>query len=176
MVLEKGSFELNLKLFKLKAELSDIDRQCAWELYTELSTRRAVTGKVNDKKCKDFDGEIYAESFDSVYRFFQESRGIMRKFPVGRLSISQQNHLGALVSRMMQDVLRPFLERWQGQYRHWWENESDRNLSPFERQAQFPAIEDMLKDWTNLRWMMRHVQTKILDAYSLADVDKRKGG
>jgi hypothetical protein len=173
MILEKGSFELDLKLIKLKADLSDIDRQCAWELYTELSTRRAITGKLGDKKCKDFGGEIYAESLDSVYRFFQESRTIMRKFPVGRLSLSQQNHLGALVYRMMQDVLRPFLERWQGQYRHWWENESDKTLSPFQRQSAFPSLEKMLVDWTNLRWMMRRLQTKLLDVYKLVDIEKK---
>lgn len=173
MILEKGSFELDLKLIKLKAELSDADRQCAWELYTELSTRRAVTGKLNDKKCKDFTGEIYVESLDSVYRFFQESRAIMRKFPVGRLSANERNHLGALVYRMMQDVLRPFLEKWHGQYRHWWENESDKTLPPFQRQIAFPAHDEMLKDWTNFRWMLRRVQTKLLDVYKLIDVDKK---
>lgn len=173
MVIEKGSFELDLKLFKLKADLSDTDRQCAWELYTELSTRRAVTGKLGDKRCKDFGGEIYVESLDSLYRFFHESRAIMRKFPVGRLSLDQQNHLGALVYRMMQNVLRPFLEKWHGQYRHWWENESDKKLSPFQRQETFPKLKEMLDDWTSVRWMMRHVQSKLLDVYKLVDVDKK---
>ena len=170
MILEKGSFELDLKLIKLKADLSDIDRQCAWELYTELSTRRSVTGKLSDPKCKDFGGEIYVESLDSLYRFFQESRSIMRKFPVGRLSLDQQNHLGALVFRMMQDVLRPFLEKWHGQFRHWWDNESDNNLPPFARQATFPKHEDFLRDWTNLRWMMRRVQKRLVEVYKLVDV------
>jgi len=170
MILEKGSFELDLKLIKLKADLSDIDRQCAWELYTELSTRRAVTGKWSDPKCKDFSGEIYVESLDSLYRFFQESRLIMRKFPVGRISLSQQNHLGALVYRMMQDVLRPFLEKWHGQYRHWWENESDKNLPPFVRQAAFPSREDFLRDWTSLRWMMRRVQKRLMEVYKLVEI------
>lgn len=170
MILEKGSFELDLKLIRLRADLSDIDRQCAWELYTELSTRRAVTGKLSDPKCKDFNGEIYVESLDSLYRFFQESRSIMRKFPVGRLSLSEQNHLGALVFRMMQDVLRPFLEKWHGQFRHWWENESDKTLPPFQRQALFPNHDDFLKDWTSLRWMMRRVQRRLVEVYKLVDV------
>lgn len=170
MILEKGSFELDLKLIKLKADLSDIDRQCAWELYTELSTRRAVTGKLSDPKCKDFGGEIYVESLDSLYRFFQESRSIMRKFPVGRLSLGQQNHLGALVFRMMQDVLRPFLEKWHGQFRHWWDNESNNSLPPFARQVTFPKHEDFLRDWTNLRWMMRRVQKRLVEVYKLVDV------
>lgn len=170
MILEKGSFELDLKLIKLKADLSDLDRQCAWELYTELSTRRAITGRLTDPKCKDFTGEIYVESLDSIYRFFQEARAIMRKFPVGRLSADQQNHLGALIFRMMQDVLRPFLEKWHGQYRHWWENESDKDLPPFQRQVAFPVCEEMLRDWTNLRWMMRRVQKQLAKTYKLVEV------
>lgn len=173
MILERGSFELDLKLVKLKADLSDLDRQCAWELYTELATRRAVIGKVSDPKCKDFEGEIYVESLDSLFRFFQEARAIMRKFPVGRISINLQNHLGALVYRMMPDVMRPFLEKWHGQYRHWWEHESDKSLMPFARQAAYPKRDDFLHDWTNVRWMMRHVEKKLIQVYKLVDVNAK---
>ena len=97
----------------------------------------------------------------------------MRKFPVGRLSIDQQNHLGALIFRMMQDVLRPFLERWHGQYRHWWENDSDKTLPPFQRQVAFPKHDEFLQDWTNLRWMVRHVQKKLVQVYKLVDITKK---
>src|SRR5262249_26057477 len=82
--LTKGSFSLNLGIVKLGGDLSDDDRQCAWELYTELSTRVAVTGKADDPDCVQFGGELYIESLDSLYNFFWEARGIMRKFPVGR--------------------------------------------------------------------------------------------
>ena len=173
MILEKGSFELDLKLIKLKADLSDMDRQCAWELYTELATRRAVVGKVSDPKCNNFEGEIYVESLDSLFRFFSEARAIMRKFPVGRISIKLQNHLGALVYRMMQDVLRPFLEKWHGQYRHWWEHESDTSLPPFERQAAYPKREEFLRDWTSVRWLMRHVEKRLIQVYKLVDVNTK---
>ena len=37
--IKEGSFELDLGLVKLGAKLSDDDRQCAWELYTEIVTR-----------------------------------------------------------------------------------------------------------------------------------------
>lgn len=170
MILEKGSFELDLKLFKLKGDLSELDRQCAWELYTELATRRAVIGKVGDPKCKDFEGEIYVESLDSLFRFFQEARAIMRKFPVGRISLDQQSHLGALVYRMMQDVLRPFLEKWHGQYRHWWKHGSNQALAPFHKQATYPKRDEFLRDWTSVRWMMRQVEKKLIQVYKLIDV------
>ena len=46
--LTKGSFSLNSGIVKLGGDLSDDDRQCAWELYTELSTRAAVIGMVEE--------------------------------------------------------------------------------------------------------------------------------
>ena len=91
--IKEGSFELDLGLVKLGAKLSEDDRQCAWELYTEIVTREAVVGKRRDETCEDFSGELYAESLDSLYNFFRESGGIMRKFPVGKLKESKQEHL-----------------------------------------------------------------------------------
>lgn len=171
-VLTKGSFTLNLGIVRLAAELSDDDRQCAWELYAELSTRTAVSGKTLDDECSDFSGELYIESLSSLYNFFQESRSIMRKFPVGKIEKSQKNHLGIMISRMMKDVLRPFLEKWQVMYRHWWENGSNPRLSPIDRQKEFPSLEDFLNDWSSVRWLMRQLQMELSYTYQLVDVGK----
>jgi hypothetical protein len=43
----KGDFSLDIGFVKLGAELSDEDRQCAWELYTEIATRVAVVQLAN---------------------------------------------------------------------------------------------------------------------------------
>lgn len=169
-ILSKGSFTLNLGLVKLTGDLTDDDRQCAWELYTELSTRVAVTGKPGDPECNNFDGELYIESLNSLYNFFQEARKIMREFPVGRISVDQKDHLGILISRMMENILRPFLEKWHVNYRHWWENSSNPRLSPFDRQSEYPSITEFLADWSAIRWLMRVVQTELVKAYSLIDV------
>ena len=67
--LTKRTFSLNLGIVQLDGELSDDDRQCAWELYTELSTRIAVTGKSKDRQCTNFDGELYIESLLLLYSF-----------------------------------------------------------------------------------------------------------
>lgn len=173
-VLNKGSFSLNLGIVQLGAELSDDDRQCAWELYTELSTRVAVTGKCSDTDCKDFQGELYIESLESLYRFFQEARIIMRQFPVGRIHGDNRNHLGVMINRIMEQVLRPFLEKWQVKYRHWWENESNPRLSPIERQKEFPELDDFLKDWSAVRWLMREVQKELVTVYKLFEVGGHK--
>lgn len=165
--LTKGSFSLNLGIVQLTGELQDDDRQCAWELYTELSTRVAVTGKPTDPDCSDFSGELYIESLHSLYLFFQEARGIMRKFPVGRLSIENDKHLGVTVSNMLSEVLRPFLEKWQIKFRHWWETESNPRLPPIDRQKEFPESDEFLSDWASVRWLMKEVQKELVETYSL---------
>lgn len=172
--LTKGSFTLNLGFVQLGGELSDDDRQCAWELYTELSTRVAVTGKCNDSDCTNFDGELYIESLTSLYTFFQEARSIMRKFPVGKITGDNKQHLGVMISRVMDDVLRPFLEKWQVYFRHWWENESNPRLNPIERQKEFPELTNFLSDWSSLRWLLRELQKEIVNVYSLVEVGAQK--
>lgn len=168
--LTKGSFSLNLGIVQIGGELAEEDRQCAWELYAELSTRVAVTGKSDDPDCVDFGGELYLESLNSMYSFFQEARGIMRRFPVGRLSTNQNNHLGVMISRVITDVLRPFLEKWQSEYRHWWEYQSNPRLAPQERQAEYPRLKEFLDDWAAVRWLMRELQKELVRVYDLVDV------
>ena len=43
--IEAGSITFDIGFLKIGADFQEPDRQCAWELYAELSTRVAVTGK-----------------------------------------------------------------------------------------------------------------------------------
>jgi hypothetical protein len=169
--IKEGSFELDLGIVKLGAKLSEDDRQCAWELYTEIVTRVAVVGKRCDPTCEDFSGELYAESLDSLYNFFRECRGIMRKFPVGKLKESRQEHLGALINRVLNDVFRPFLEKWSGQFRAWWTTAKNETGSPYEIQDKFPKVKDFLTDWRDLRRVMRKVEETLRDQYKLIPLE-----
>ena len=90
-VIKKGNFSIDIGFIKIGADFEESDRQCAWELYTELATRVALTGKPKDPDCTDFGGEVYAESLSSLYTFFSEARKIMRQFPVGALHARKQH-------------------------------------------------------------------------------------
>lgn len=172
-VFTKGNFSIDLGFVKLGADFTEDDRQCAWELYTELATRVAVTGKPKDPDCTDFSGEVLAESLSSLHSFFGEARKIMRQFPVSSINAKGvENHLGALVHRAMRDVLRPFLETWQADYRFWWENVSDKSLSPFERQKAYPKFKEMIYQWSDVRAIMRAIQDVLVEQYKLIDVTK----
>ena len=145
-------------------------RQCAWEFYVELSTRRAVTGKPNDPH--DFRGEIYVESFDSLYALFGEARNIMRRIPVE--SMNPLNPLCPcllpdLMCHALKNVIRPFLESWQADYRFWWDRVSDKFLTPFERQTFYPKRDEMLAYWGKAREEMQAIQQKVNSIYILGD-------
>lgn len=168
---EEGEIEFNVGIVKLKGKLKDIDRQCAWELYAEIATRVAVSGKRNDPECKNFDGELLIESLTSLYNFFQECRLIMRKFPVGRIKYNNQKHLGCVIHDLLAKVLRPFLEKWQVSLRTWWESEESQDLTPFERQQKFPHYEDLLKDWSEIRKVVRKLERTLVVEYKLVDLE-----
>lgn len=170
-VLKKGNFSINLDIFKIGGVLSDDDRQCAWELYTEIVTRLAVHGRsVSEGSIKEqFKGELYTESLDSLYSFFQEMRGIMRKFPVGKIGFSDKYHLGKFICSIINDILRPFLERWQGDFRYWFDVAS-RNRpddSPFIIQDDYPEIDAFLENWASLRSIMQSVAQTLAKEYQL---------
>lgn len=167
---KKGNFTLDLKFVKLGVELSEEDRQCAWELYTEIITRVAVVGQWHDAQAKNFSGEVYADSLNSIYKFFQETRAIMRKFPVGKIEEIEQDHLGVLIQRILTDVLRPFLEKWQAKYRSWWEQQDRTGKDSFVIQAEYPERTAFLEDWRNVRLLMRQVALKLCKSYKLKPV------
>lgn len=169
--LKEGAFTIDFGVVKLSGKLSEQDRQCAWELYTEIVTRVAVCGKRRDETSADFTGEIVAESLASLYSFFKEARQIMKAFPVGKLKEKNQNHLGILIHDLLADVLRPFLEKWQADYRAWWECQDKSSLSWFEVQNRYPRHGELLDDWTHLRRLMRKLEHRIRDEYKLQRID-----
>lgn len=158
---------VDLKIFKLTGKLTDADRQAAWELYVELSTRTALVGKHDDAHALDFAGEVWAESLDSMHEFFGRARAIARSYPVGRIRDPRQQHLGVVTHRLLSQVLRPFLERWQARYRWWWETRADPALEPFERQRAYPERDGLIRDWTVVRRALRGFQAHIADTYQL---------
>lgn len=169
--LTEGSLTFDFGIVKLTGKLSEQDRQCAWQLYTEIVTRVAVSGKRHDETSADFNGEVLVESLSSLHSFFQEARAIMKDFPVGKLEEKQQCHLGTLIHNLLADVLRPFLEKWQADLRSWWESQ-DKSGSWFEVQKKYPRHEELLRDWIQLRKVMRRLEHKLRDAYKLHCVDR----
>src|SRR5687767_12866851 len=97
-VFKGGNVSLNLGILQVTGDFSDEDRQCAWELYTELRTRGALHHHSSSRK------ELMIEVFDSLYEFFREARAIMKRFPVGHLG-TEAYHLGYLIDDLLNEYL-----------------------------------------------------------------------
>ncbi|MCB1739800.1 MAG: hypothetical protein KDK91_05480 [Gammaproteobacteria bacterium] len=171
-VFSKGSFSLNLGLVSVGGEIDESDRQCAWELYCELISRVAVVGKLDERGADSFEGEVLDQSLQSLYAFFQEARGLMRRYPVGRLRVGarREAHLGYFIAGLVEHVLRPFLEKWQASYRFWWAQQSNAELAPFERQAEYARIDELQADWARLRQFCRDTSDALVQTFELPDV------
>jgi hypothetical protein len=169
--LSEGNFSIDFGIIKLGGKLTEQDRQCAWELYTEIVTRVSVTGKRIDESCTDFSGELLMESLDSLYSFFQETRQIMKKYPVGKINENNQKHLGVLMNDILNNIMRPFLEKWQVDYRVWWERQNANTISIYKIQKKYPKYNELIKDWIYLRKIMRNIEMKILQNYKLRQVN-----
>ena len=154
-----------LNFTKLGDDYQELDRQFAWELYTELSTRVAVTGKANDSTCVSTDGELWFESFASLLAFCKELRVLLRSYPAQHSKGIP--HLGNLLLEITRVVLNPFLDKWRVDYLHWWEYASDTTKPPAQRQLEYPKREDMLVGWRELKMTMRAVQETVLKKYKL---------
>lgn len=172
-VFSKGSFSINLGIASIGGEFDEADRQCAWELYCELVSRVAVIGKLNADGEQVFVGERYDQSLDSLYAFFKEARGLMRRYPVGRIGRDKpETHLGFFVAALLETVVRPFLEKWQAGYRHWWERARARQpeASPFEVQQGYPRVAELQADWSALRTFCREAALELTQTFALPDV------
>ena len=157
--------QLSLQFNKLGPDYEEYDRQFAWELYTELATRVAVTGKASDPTCTNMDGELWSESFSSLLAFCKELRVLLRTFPA--VHAKEQTHLGGLLINITKVVLNPFLDKWRVDFLHWWEYTSDKTKAPLQRQNMYPRAQDMLVEWRQLKMTLRAVQDTLEKAYKL---------
>jgi hypothetical protein len=172
-VFSKSSFSINLGIVSIGGELSEEDRQCAWELYCEMVSRVAVVGKQDERGELVFTGEVYSQSLDSLHAFVHEARALMRRYPVGRVPVGgADNHIGFFIAALLELVVRPFQEKWQAVYRHWWESadRDGRAPSPFALQKGFPELQSMLADWRDLRRFCRAAARELTITFRLPDV------
>ena len=95
----------------------------------------------------------------------------MRKFPVGSIKDPNQIHIGIFINRILAKVLRPFLEKWNAKYRHWLSQNMKPEFSPYEVQESYPDKAAFLKDWSDVRLIMRDAETQLTKQYKLVPLD-----
>lgn len=148
--LSKGfrQFEINEAEFglgnhKIKVKPNIIDKQIAYKIWVELSTRKIglPIGLEND---------VISEVYDSWYSFFGVTRELIKEVPVSRLSRSDTDKIIRLSIEVLNIGVRAHLTTWQAKFRRWYEKEcsfsSNDNLSPQEIQKKFPKYNELSSD------------------------------
>lgn len=130
---EIDSAQLGLGDHKVTFKPNALDRQIAYSIWVELSTRK-IGLPIN------LDDDVIVEIYDSWYAFFGVTRELIKDIPVSKVRNDSTSKIITLSIEVLNEGLRPHLTKWQARYRSWYERELDKkaDASPQELQKRFP--------------------------------------
>jgi len=139
--LDEAEFGLGDQKFKLK--INDDDRQIAYKIWVELSTRKIGLPI-------DLEHDVITEVYDSWHTFFSVTRELIKDVPVRKYRRDSTEKIVRLSIEVLNEGLRPHLTRWQARFRRWYERASGETdfvkISPQEIQQQFPHFQELADD------------------------------
>lgn len=124
--------------------ISNQERIAAWQLYVQLKTRKAAL---------PFDSryDLIIEILDSLYDLVDITRDLISHLPPPEANGAA---LSDLMLRVLNDGLRPFLTRWQANFRRWWDfaaqETSALNDSPQAVQRRYPDFDGLTEDLVDM--------------------------
>ena len=137
---EFDSAEFGLENAKVTLRPNDTDRQIAYQIWVELSTRKIGLPI-------DLEHDVIAEVYDSWYSFFSITRELLKDVPVRKFRRTDTAKIIDLTIAVLNDGLRPHLTKWQARYRRWYEpafrREEHIDLSPQEVQRGYPKYTEL---------------------------------
>jgi hypothetical protein len=138
---EFDGVELGSGNHKISFRPNNVDRQIAYSIWVELSTRKVGLPI-------DLDDDVISEVYDSWYAFFGVTREMIKDVPVSKINKDSTTKIINLSIDVLNEGLRPHLTKWQARYRHWYEFRMTEkaDISPQELQKNFPSYEDLSKD------------------------------
>ena len=97
---------------KLRLKPNMTDRQVAYAIWVELSTRKIGLPV-------DFDHDVIVDIYDSWYDFFTVTRDLVKSIPVNKVRQKSTQSIVELSIEVLNEGLRPHLTKWQARFR-WW--------------------------------------------------------
>jgi hypothetical protein len=138
---ELDGAEMGLGDHKLSFKPNNTDRQIAYSIWVELSTRKIGLPI-------DAEDDVISEVYDSWYAFFSVTREMIKDIPVSKVRGKSTSQIIDLSVEVLNEGLRPHLTKWQARFRHWYERQMDNksDASPQEVQKDFPAYDELVAD------------------------------
>lgn len=138
---EIDSAELGVGDYKVSFKPNDLDRQIAYSIWVELSTRKIGLPI-------DVEDDVISEVYDSWYSFFEITRDLIKDVPVSKVRHDSTGKIIELSIEVLNEGLRPHLTKWQARFRHWYEVQMEKkeDASPQELQRRFPEYDALCAD------------------------------
>lgn len=154
--------EIGVGKSKLRFKPNATDRQVAYAIWVELSTRKIGLPI-------DFDNDVIAEIYDSWYNFFSVTRELVKSVPATKVRRDSTQAIIKLSIEVLNEGLRPHLTHWQARFRHWYERElkkydeadSEEVLDPQQIQAKFPQYDALKADMERVNRALERYRAKM---------------
>lgn len=135
--------EIGLGDQKITLRPNDVDRQIAYKIWIELSTRKIGLPI-------DLEDDVITEIYDSWYAFFGITRELIKEVPVSKFRRKDTEKIIRLSMDVLNSGVRPHLTKWQARFRRWYEHEINNaekiSVAPQEVQTEFPMFDDLKDD------------------------------
>jgi hypothetical protein len=139
--------ELGIGAGKITLKPNDTDRQVAYQIWVELSTRKIGLPI-------DLNNDVVAEIYDSWHNFFGVTRELIKSVPVSRAADDNTRKIINLSIEVLNDGLRPHLTLWQARFRAWYDRQvkdrTDAQMDPQDIQSGFPRFQELSADLINV--------------------------
>lgn len=132
--MEFDAAEIGVGNGKVTLKPNYTDRQVAYQVWVELSTRKIGLPI-------DLDDDVISEIYDSWHSFFGVTRDLIKSIPVNRVSDPSTRQIISLSIDVLNEGLRPHLTKWQARFRSWYE---DKLKKP---EAEYREPQAMQKDF-----------------------------
>jgi hypothetical protein len=137
--LEFDAAEFGFGSSKLQFKPNTMDRQIAYAIWVELSTRK-IGLEI------DLEHDVVTEVYNSWYEFFGVTRELIKEVPAHKLRQQGTRAIVKTSVHVLNDGLRPHLTRWQARFRRWFDAQELTVKEPQVVQTEFPAFEDLRND------------------------------
>ena len=144
-VMEIDQAEIGVGDSKLSFRPNLTDRQVAYAIWVELSTRKIGLPI-------DLSDDVITEIYDSWYNYFSVTRELIKTVSVSKVRNRSTRQIINLSIDVLNNGLRPHLTRWQARYRHWYQQQVERIdknsdewtvLDPQGIQKKFPKYAEL---------------------------------
>jgi hypothetical protein len=156
---EVDQAEVGINGGKLRFKPNITDKQVAYAIWVELSTRKI--GLPIDLK-----HDVVSEVYDSWYAFFGVTRELLKTVAVNKVKNDSTQKIINLSIDVLNQGLRPHLTRWQARFRHWYERElakPDQSLEPQALQEKFEQFAELKSELERVNLHLMNYREQMRD-------------